>query len=325
MPLDNLYNKNIGIIYGGWSEEREISLQSGKAVYDVLKDAGYHAFILDLVQDKDILDDFTKKYSIDLIFNLIHGKGGEDGLVQSWIEDLKINFVGSDSQSSRDSFSKIKTKKIWSENKLKTPDYITSDQLFNYLSDKKDKISNDNNYKSIIKCKEFFEKNKKFILKPNCSGSSVGVKIYDDISKLWDDNKNIFSEKKHDYLIERFINGTEYTAPIINGEIFPVIKITTQREFYNYEAKYIDDNTSFTCPDFNSELLIDIKNICLKAFDSLNCDGWGRVDFFIEDNDIYLIEINTIPGMTNHSLVPMSAKHKGLKYLELVEELLLHV
>ena len=185
MVLENLHDKNICIIYGGWSEERDISLQSGRAVYDVLKEAGYKVFILDLLQDKNILKDFTKKNSIDLIFNLIHGKGGEDGLVQSWIEALKINYVGSDSNSSLTSFSKIDTKIVWLENNLNTPEYITSNQIFNYFNYKNKNISDVEMSKSIMECKEFFIKNKKFILKPNCSGSSVGVKIYDDMTKLW--------------------------------------------------------------------------------------------------------------------------------------------
>ena len=123
MPLDSLKNKKICIIYGGWSEEREISLMSGQAVYDVLKDSHYEVFILDLKNDKQILSEFVNNNSIDIIFNLIHGKGGEDGLVQSWIEDLKIDYVGSNSVSSSTSFSKITTKKIWAKHKLRTPDF----------------------------------------------------------------------------------------------------------------------------------------------------------------------------------------------------------
>ena len=111
MPLDSLKNKKICIIYGGWSEEREISLMSGQAVYDVLKSSDYEVFILDLKNNKQMLSEFVNNNSIDIIFNLIHGKGGEDGLVQSWIEDLKIDYVGSNSVSSSTSFSKITTKK----------------------------------------------------------------------------------------------------------------------------------------------------------------------------------------------------------------------
>ena len=105
--------------------------------------------------------------------------------------------------------------------------------------------------------------------------------------------------------------------------MLPIIKIETKREFYNYEAKYLDDNTTFSFPDFSNKQELSIKEVCLTAFESLNCRGWGRVDFFI-DKDINLIEINTIPGMTSHSLDPMSAKHQGMSYLQLVEELLIN-
>ena len=163
MPLDSLKNKKICIIYGGWSEEREISLMSGQAVYDVLKSSDYEVFILDLKNNKQMLSEFVNNNSIDIIFNLIHGKGGEDGLVQSWIEDLKIDYVGSNSVSSSTSFSKITTKKIWAEQKLRTPDFITSTELLNYLCDDKD--SNITELKTEIneKCEVFFENNHKFL------------------------------------------------------------------------------------------------------------------------------------------------------------------
>ena len=323
MPIDKLNNKKICIIYGGWSEEREISLLSGEAVYNVLKDAGYDVYILDLENNKQILSKFVNNNSIDIIFNLIHGRGGEDGLVQSWIEDLGIDYVGSNSVSSLTSFSKIKTKKIWLEHKIRTPDFITTGDLLDYINhDEKNNIANLKS-KSIKKCRAFFENNNKFVLKPSCSGSSVGVKIYSDLNLLLRDKKNILSSNTREHLIEAFVDGSEYTAPIINGKVFPIIKIDTEREFYNFEAKYLDNNTSFSFPDFSIKQQSAIKEICLKAFESLNCRGWGRVDFFI-DTDVTLIEINTIPGMTNHSLVPMSAKYSGMSYLQLVEELLVN-
>ncbi len=323
MQLDSLKNKKICIIYGGWSEEREISLMSGRAVYDILKDADYKVFILDLKNNKQTLSEFVNNNSIDIIFNLIHGKGGEDGLVQSWIEDLEIDYVGSNSVSSSISFSKISTKKIWLEHKLRTPDFITSSELLNYVCEEKDNKVTKSKTKTDEKCRVFFENNHKFVFKPSCSGSSVGIKIYDDLKLLLNDKRDLLSSSESEYLIEAFVDGSEYTAPIINGTVLPIIKIETKREFYNYEAKYLDDNTSFSFPNFSTEQESFIKEVCLNAFESLNCSGWGRVDFFI-DKDVNLIEINTIPGMTSHSLVPMSAKHLGMSYLQLVEELLIN-
>ena len=127
----------------------------------------------------------------------------------------------------------------------------------------------------------------------------------------------------HDFFIEEYVEGHEYTAPIIGDTVFPIIKIETKREFYDYQAKYIDDDTSFTFPEFKPDMLKKIESICLKAFQVLGCKGWGRVDFFIDkDNEISLIEINTIPGMTDHSLVPMSANHINISYIKLIEKIL---
>ena len=321
----------IGILYGGWSDEREISLESGSSVYASLKDAGYKAFLYDLKNNKEDLSKFISEYSIDIIFNLIHGAGGEDGIIQSWLDILKIRYVGSDSKSSRLSFSKTKTKEVWIKNRLPTPDYISDVELESYIltansiDTNKDKSFDDDSYiyqEANNKIHNFLEKHDKYILKPDCSGSSVGIKIFSNFDEL---NKHYKSLRK-DYpkntmtknFLEKCISGSEYTAPIIGDTIFPIIKIETKREFYDYQAKYIDDDTSFTFPNFDVSLKKDINSKCLKAFKSLGCKGWGRVDFFIDDNEVYLIEVNTIPGMTSHSLVPMSAKQKNLSYLDLI-------
>ena len=323
MLRDQLRNKSICILYGGWSDEREISLQSGSSVFKTLKDEGYNVYKLDLKKNEQDLIDYIKKYSIDLVFNLIHGIGGEDGLVQSWLEEMNIDYVGSNSNASRISFSKVDTKEIWLKNKLLTPNYIKPQDLTffaqEYFNKSKEKSS-----KSSMICHDFFKSHKKFVIKPNCSGSSVGIKIYDDIDRLLQNHKELLLNNSG-YFIESFVDADEYTAPIINGQVFPIIKIDTKREFYNYEAKYIDDDTSFTFPKFSESKLLKLEKICMDAFNILGCKGCGRVDFFLNNNVIHLIEINTIPGMTSHSLVPMSADKKGITYLELVEDLLSNV
>ncbi len=294
--MTDLNNKNIGILSGGWSEERLISLESGKAVYDNLHQEGYTVFLCNLKKDQSELVDFVQKFSIDIIFNLIHGTGGEDGTIQSWLDNLNINYIGSNSQSSKLSFSKVMTKQKWLNNGLKTPDYSVTELI------------------------EFFEKNNKCILKPDKSGSSVGIEIITNKQNLlnFQSSKNV-----GDYFVEEYMEGSEYTAPIIGDIVYPIIKIETKREFYDYQAKYVDEDTSFTSPTFDPDMLKEIELTCLKAFQVLGCKGWGRVDFFIDKNkDISLIEVNTIPGMTSHSLVPMSAKKKGLNFTELIIEIL---
>ena len=199
------------------------------------------------------------------------------------------------------------TKQKWVDNGLKTPAYA-------------EKLS------SIIAGNEnqnlFLGDTTKYVLKPDKSGSSVGIKISNNVKELSTSLASVNSPYE-EYFIEEYIEGYEYTAPIIGDTVFPIIKIETKREFYDYQAKYIDDDTSFTFPEFKSDMLEKIESTCLKAFKVLGCKGWGRVDFFIDkDNEISLIEINTIPGMTDHSLVPMSASHINISYIELIEKIL---
>ena len=306
--MNNVLTKmKIGILCGGWSDERSISLNSGNSVYESLINNGYDAYIFDFKKNKfEMLSNFLSSNKIDLVFNLIHGTGGEDGTVQAWLDDIGIDYVGSDTESSKLSFSKIMTKKKWVDNELKTPAYI----------EKVQSIISENENQSL-----FLGDINKYVLKPDKSGSSVGIKIFNNAKDL---SMGLSSVDSYDeFFVEEYVEGHEYTAPIIGDTVFPIIKIETKREFYDYQAKYIDDDTSFTFPEFKPDMLKKIESICLKAFQVLGCKGWGRVDFFIDkDNEISLIEINTIPGMTDHSLVPMSANHINISYIKLIEKIL---
>ena len=310
-----LVKMKIGILCGGWSDERPISLKSGNSVYESLIDNGYDAYIFDFKKidfaadfhnEFEMLSSFLSSNKIDLVFNLIHGTGGEDGTVQAWLDDIGVNYVGSDTKSSKLSFSKLSTKRKWRDNGLKTPAY----------AEKLSSIIAGNENQSL-----FLGDTTKYVLKPDKSGSSVGIKIFNNVKDL---SMALSSISSYDeYFVEEYVEGHEYTAPIIGNTVFPIIKIETKREFYDYQAKYIDDDTSFTFPEFESDMLEKIESTCLKAFKVLGCKGWGRVDFFIDkDNEISLIEINTIPGMTDHSLVPMSASHINISYIELIEKIL---
>tara|TARA_B100001123_G_scaffold242067_1_gene270686 strand:- start:4457 stop:5395 length:939 start_codon:yes stop_codon:yes gene_type:complete len=300
----NTYKQiSIAILCGGWSKEREISLLSGTTTYNCLKDNGYNVLFLDMKEnDKKVLSNFIEKNSIELVFNLIHGTGGEDGLIQSYLDELEVQYVGSNSKSSRESFDKIITKKLWRKNGLQTPDY----QILGKETDYEDIINKLGN---------------NFIVKPIKSGSSVDIEIIKSQSQY---NNYIESKKNlNDYFGETLVQGDEYTAPVISEEIFPIIQIETKREFYDYHAKYIDENTTFTFPSFEKEFLEYIHSIVKEAFCVIGCTGWGRVDFFINNNkEIELIEINSIPGMTNHSLVPMSAEKNDLDFIKLLEKIL---
>jgi D-alanine-D-alanine ligase len=305
--MNKLAGKHIGILCGGWSDERPVSLDSGKSAYNSLMSSNLNAFLFDFKNnDINMLSEFIKSNNIDLVLNLIHGTGGEDGLVQSYLDRLSIKYIGSNSESSKLSFNKVYTKEVWLRNSLKTPNYL---KLSNNISSKK--------------IEEMFDD--KFILKPCESGSSVGIKIFNTIDFYSSSSKDVLkklslnSENVCDYFIEEFITAPEYTAPIINNQVFPIIKIETKREFYNYEAKYLDSDTIFSFPEFSQDIHENINLICMKAFNSTGCSNWGRVDFFMDkDSLINLIEINSIPGMTDHSLVPKSAKKNGLSYHQLL-------
>ena len=305
--MNKLSGKNIGILCGGWSDERSVSLDSGKSAYNSLISSDLNAFIFDF-QDNDInmLSKFIKSNNIDLVLNLIHGSGGEDGLVQSYLDKLSIKYIGSNSESSKLSFNKVHTKEVWLKNGLNTPNYL---RLSDSISSKKlEKMFGD-----------------KFILKPCESGSSVGIKVFDTTDFYSSSSTDILeklslsSVNSCDYFIEEFIIAPEYTAPIINNQVLPIIKIETKREFYNYEAKYLDNDTVFSFPEFSQDIYENINLICMKDFNSTGCSNWGRVDFFMDnDSSVNLIEINSIPGMTDHSLVPKSAKKNGLSYHQLL-------
>ena len=311
---EELKKKNILVLCGGWSDEREISLISGKAVYDSLLSDGYRVRIMDFhSQDKALLTSYIRSNQIDLVFNLMHGVGGEDGLVQSYLDDIDVKYVGSNSKSSERSFNKIATKDKWLSHNIPTPKYSALSNI-------------DNNFLKLI------QKSKKIIVKPISSGSSVGINIFKindlDVTSV---KKLIESINKHydnfiidEYFIEEHVSGEEYTAPIVDDKVLPIVKIDTMREFYNYQAKYEDDDTKFSFPSFDLEFENKIKTICLNAFNVLESSGWGRIDFFLDKaQNIKLIELNSIPGMTSHSLVPMSAKKNGWTYLNLIETILL--
>ena len=294
--MTNLQKKKIGILCGGWSSEREISLLSGNNVYQCLVNNNFDVHLLDLKENNEnMLDKFINKNSINLVFNLIHGSGGEDGIIQSYLDKLNVKYVGSDAASSIKSFDKIITKNIWNTHNLPTPKFILLDETYSKI-------------KSHI--------GSPFIVKPIKSGSSVDIEIIKSELEFHSYTKKIKILK--DYFAEELVKGGEYTAPIIGNDVFPIIQIETKREFYDYNAKYIDEDTIFTFPKFEKNYLAHINILMNKAFSTVGCTGWGRVDFFIDENDepIFL-EINTVPGMTTHSLVPMAASEVGIDFDQL--------
>jgi D-alanine-D-alanine ligase len=287
----------ICILGGGWSNEREISLKSSNDVYNCLKENNHNVVYYDMSSDSLLeLETFLKKNSIELVFNLIHGEGGEDGTIQSYLDSLGIAYCGSDYSSSKISFNKYQTKCLWTENNISTPEYeIYTSQSYEYYKQK---------YGA------------SFFIKDTCSGSSNNIYlISNSIEYMEFTNKH---DSNREYMIEEKILADEYTAAIIHGNILPIIRITPGNIFYDYDAKYKSDLTKFTFPEIEQETISILNDIIRKAYNVIGCSHWGRLDFFIKNKEITFLEINTIPGMTDHSLVPKAAKKNGISYYQLI-------
>lgn len=290
----------ICVLGGGWSNEREISLKSSSDVYKTLLDNQHNVVLFDMKRDSyQDLQNFLSDNSVDYVFNLVHGEGGEDGKIQSYLDSLNIKYSGSNSQSSKLSFNKYQTKKIWADNNLITPDF----EMFSNQS-----------YKEL--CIFYGET---FFIKDICSGSSNNIFQIKNEKDFFNFQKN---KNNRQYMIEKKVSSDEYTAAILNEKVLPIIKITPSNDFYDFEAKYKSNATKFSFPNLNYEIVNKINTQVLDAFNVLGCAVWARVDFFIRDNQVILLEINTIPGMTDHSLVPKAASEYGLSYYKLVLEII---
>ena len=296
--------KNYGkvlVLMGGWSNEREISLISGNCVYNSLVDSGVDAHKLKL--DKTNLDKI-KEINPDRVFIILHGKGGEDGEIQLYLDNLSIPYTGSSSHSSQMCMNKRITKSILLNNKLQTPKYK--------------KIDNNIDIKYIEK--HFLYP---FVIKPSSEGSSIGVFIVNnqvDYYTAVKKNKDI----SKDFIVEQYIDGKEYTVGILNDVVLPSIMLEPPGQFYDYDAKYNSSEMKYMCPSrLEEKIEKKIQQISLDCFNTLECNGGGRVDIIIDkDNTPWIIEINTVPGMTEHSLLPMAAKEKGINFDELVLKIL---
>ena len=288
------------VLMGGWSNEREISLVSGSFVYDSLIKSGVNTVRLDL--KKNNLNEI-QQINPDRVFIILHGKGGEDGEIQKYLDSLNIPYTGSNSESSKLCMNKRSTKEILLSNNILTPNYENISKM---------KLSS---------IKEKFQY--PFIVKPSAEGSSIGVYIVEndsDLKKAISANKNISS----DFIAEDYIKGVEYTVGILGDSALPVIKLLPPGKFYDFNAKYESDNMRYICPSQLDDSMEDkLKKISLNCFKACGCRGWGRIDIIIDEKgNPWVIELNTVPGMTSHSLVPLAAKQKDIDFENLVLKIL---
>ncbi|MEX1032683.1 MAG: D-alanine--D-alanine ligase [Cellvibrionaceae bacterium] len=292
----------VGVLFGGESAEREVSLQSGTRVLEALIAANVDAMGIDT--KGDVLTQL-QRVEIDRAFIVLHGAGGEDGCIQALLGYLGIPYTGSGVQASALAMDKLLSKQLWRGINLPTPDFVV--------------LTDESQWDRVIA-----SLGNAAMVKPSHEGSSLGMSRAESAAEL---AAAYQKAKAFDSCIiaESLIRGPEYTVTVLNGEALPAIKLETENVFYDYEAKYISNDTRYLCPcGLAADAERSLQELALKAYRSLGCKGWARVDFMADvAGKFYLLEVNTVPGMTSHSLVPMAAKAAGINFEELVVRILL--
>ena len=310
--VEILKQRRILVLYGGWSAEREISLKSGSAVSHSLQSQGIEHTQVDLKSEDDahcISEDY------DLAFIALHGRGGEDGFIQKVLSSKNILFTGSDSESCKTSLNKIESKKIWRDLLLPTPDFVeivnarqTNMKLTPHLSGEEDITALD----------------KTFVVKPANEGSSFGISIVRPGEGSLESAMLHASEFDSSVIVEAYVEGRELTVSILGNDVFHPIHINPAGDFYDYDSKYSNSGTQYVKADIKGDKLKEIKDYAWHAFSSLGCSNWGRVDFIEDENgNFQIIEVNTVPGLTETSLFPKAAAYAGLSFDEVITKVLL--
>ncbi|MCK9503866.1 MAG: D-alanine--D-alanine ligase [Porticoccaceae bacterium] len=291
----------VAVLFGGTSAEREISLISGNAVLTALKNRGVDALGIDV--GAGIIPQL-EALAPDRVFIALHGPGGEDGTLQGALEFLGLPYTGSGVLASALAMDKLRTKLLWKGMGIATAPFAV--------------LRADSDWQQVLAALGGVA-----MVKPSREGSSIGMAKASTAAELeaaW------LAADRHGggVIAEAWLSGDEYTIAILNGKALPVIKLETDRGFYDYEAKYIRDDTRYLCPcGLSPEREEALKALCVEAFNSLGCRGWGRVDAMVDSfGNFQLLEINTVPGMTTHSLVPMAAKAVGMNFEDLVMTIL---
>lgn len=292
----------VAVLMGGWSAEREVSLKSGEAVLNALLDKKVDAHKID-VKRESIFDEL-KNGHFDRVFIILHGPGGEDGAMQSVLEIMELPYTGSGVLASAIAMDKLRCKELLQGSGLPTPAYMKLEK------------TTDMNY---VGATLGFP----IMVKPTLEGSSIGMsKVNEeaDLYKAWEVAAN-FGDT---VLAEQWVDGKEYTVAILGETALPVIRLETKRAFYDYAAKYDDGDTQYHCPcGLSKEEESQLQRLALATFSAVGAKGWGRVDIMCdEEGKPSVIEINTVPGMTSHSLVPMAAKANDISFENLVFNIL---
>lgn len=299
MKFEDLKQQTVAVLLGGSSAEREVSLKSGRTVSDALSGLGYR------VRDVDPAagDWIGQLRDVAFAFNALHGPGGEDGTMQGALQALGVPYTGSGVLGSAIAMDKQRSKQLWMGIGVSTAGFTMLDA--------------ETDWQGVI------DRFGKVFVKPGCEGSSIGMASASDADQLRDAYASA-SAYAGGVIAEQFIDGPEYTVAVLGDSALPSIRLETDNEFYDYEAKYLSDDTRYHCPSGLDEAdESELAGLALRAFHSLGCAVWGRVDAMRDrDGRFYVLEVNTIPGMTDHSLVPMAARQAGMPVPALVERIL---
>ncbi|MDY4310435.1 D-alanine--D-alanine ligase [Pseudomonas putida] len=287
----------VAVLYGGKSAEREVSLKSGAAVIDALTTAGVDVVAIDVGDD---LLDRLQSEKIDRAFIILHGRGGEDGSMQGLLECLGIPYTGSGILASALAMDKLRTKQVWQSLGIPTPRHAV-------LASESDCLQAST------------ELGFPLIVKPAHEGSSIGMAKVNSAQELvaaWQDAAKYDSQ----VLVEQWIHGPEFTVAVLRGQVLPPIALGTPHVFYDYNAKYIANDTQYRIPcGLDSVKEQELIDLTARACDAIGIEGWGRLDVMQDEQGrFWLLEVNTAPGMTDHSLVPMAARAAGLDFQQLV-------
>ncbi|AWL12920.1 D-alanine--D-alanine ligase [Saliniradius amylolyticus] len=291
----------VAVMLGGDSAERAVSLKSGQAVLEALQQAGVDAFAFD-PSEQPLLE--LTEAATDRVLIMLHGRGGEDGVMQGALEQMGLPYTGSGVLGSALAMDKVRTKQIWQALDLPTPAH---------------KVVHKSRFER-AQCADIMRTLGGVVMvKPAREGSSLGMAKVTETQELADAIEQAFTLDER-VLLEQFIQGREFTVALLSGQVLPSVSMTTPRVFYDYQAKYEVGSTEYFCPSGLSEPQEQaLANLARQAFEAVDASGWGRVDFMQdEQGHFYLLEVNTVPGMTAKSLVPMAAKQAGLNFEQLV-------
>jgi D-alanine-D-alanine ligase len=292
----------VGVIFGGTSAEREVSIKTGKEMIDHLDKNKYEVIEIEINSRKDLVDKLLKE-NIDFALIALHGKFGEDGCAQAILEGLNIPYSGSGILASSLCMNKDISKRLMAAERTTTPRWITIK--------KQDEINYD-----LLE-----EIGYPLVVKPVSGGSSLGTHIVKNSDAIIDAILNSFTYDE-EVMIEKYISGREITCSLLDGKLLPVIEIKPYSEFFDYRAKYEDKASEEIIIELDEDLKNKIDKICNSCWNLFKCSVYGRIDIIVKDNEPFVLEVNTLPGMTKNSLIPKSARSIGMSFSQLLDSII---